>query len=172
MLCQNCKENEATVHLTRVINGKKTELFLCENCAEEKGQLSFEGEPFSFQNLLAGILNPEMSSSISHSDTFECSGCGLTYKEFSETGLFGCSQCYQEFDTRLDPLVKRIHGSREHQGKIPRRKGGSLRIKNKIDKLRKEMEQVVAEENFERAAELRDQIHELEEKLGSEKSDG
>ncbi|MFW5984635.1 MAG: UvrB/UvrC motif-containing protein [Halanaerobiaceae bacterium] len=167
MLCQNCGQKEANVHLTRIVNGEKTEIFLCEDCAEKKGQLSFESDPFSFHNLLSGILNADLNT-LSKKDTAKCDNCGLSYNQFGETGLFGCSECYDQFADRLDPLVKRIHGSNKHQGKVPRRKGGDLRVKNKIESLREEMEKVIAEENFERAAELRDQIHELEESLGSE----
>ncbi|MFW6268982.1 MAG: UvrB/UvrC motif-containing protein [Bacillota bacterium] len=169
MLCQNCGEKEATVHLTKIINGEKTEVYLCEECAEEKGKLSFESDnPFSFQNLLAGILNPQIES-FTHSTTkLTCDNCGLTYKEFSENGLFGCSECFEAFGDRLDPLVKRIHGSKNHKGKVPKRKGGKLRIKSEIQDLRKEMEKAVEKENFEKAADLRDEIHELEEKLGGE----
>lgn len=168
MLCQNCEEEEATVHLTRIINGEKTELYLCEKCAEKKGQLSLKKNPFSFQNLLAGILNPEVSSSLSQKETLQCDNCGLNYDKFSESGQLGCAECYQEFSSRLNPMIKRIHGSKNHRGKVPKRKGGDLRIENKIEELKEQMEEVIEEENFEKAAELRDKIHELEAELGSE----
>ena len=168
MLCQNCEQKEATVHLTKIINGEKTEVFLCENCAEETGQLAFESEPFSFQNLLAGILNPELSSSFTKTRELKCDTCGLSYKKFSEKGLLGCSQCYQEFADCLEPLIKRIQGSNEHQGKVPKRQGGDLRIKKEIKELRTRINILVKEENFEKAAEIRDKIHELEDKLGRE----
>ena len=169
MLCQNCGEKEATVHLTKIINGEKNELFLCEECAEETGQISLQSsDPFSFQNLLAGILNPEVESSFKTktSSNISCENCGMTYKEFSQNGIFGCSECYETFGSRLDPLVKRIHGSNKHNGKVPKRKGGDLRIQRKIKKLRSEMDQAVNNEDFEKAADLRDKIHELEAELG------
>ena len=170
MLCQNCGEKEATIHLTKIINGEKTELFLCEKCAEETGKISFKSsDPFSFQNLLSGILNPEIESSFTHAKKeLKCDNCGLTYKEFSENGLLGCSECYDTFDDRLQPLVKRIHGSKSHNGKVPKRKGKDLRIRREIKKLRNNMEKAVDDENFEKAAEIRDEIHELEEELGAE----
>ena len=37
MKCDICKEREATVHLTEVINDRVTKLHLCEECAREKG---------------------------------------------------------------------------------------------------------------------------------------
>lgn len=168
MLCQNCEQNEANVHITRIINGEKTEVFLCEECAEEKGQFSLESEAFSFQNLLSGILNPDVSSSVSREAALKCENCGLKYVEFSETGILGCAECYDQFSERLEPLIKRIQGSSQHEGKVPKRKGGDLRLRNKLNHLREELDQVIAEENFEKAAELRDQIYELEDRLGSE----
>lgn len=168
MICQRCDKNEATVHLTKIINGEKTELFLCEECAEKTGKISFDSDnPFSFQNLLAGILNPDVDSSFTDTGKqLKCDNCGMTYQEFSRQGLFGCSECYQTFGDRLDPLVKRIHSSNQHQGKVPKRRGGDLLIERKIDNLREEMQEAVDRENFERAAELRDDIHELEQELG------
>ncbi len=78
----------------------------------------------------------------------------------------GCSDCYDAFDENLIPLIKRIHGSNNHTGKVPKRKGGDLRIIRKIEDLREEMQRVVEEENFERAAEIRDEINELEKNWG------
>ena len=170
MLCQRCGEKEATIHLKKIINGEKTELYLCEECAEETGQISLDGsDPFSFQSLLAGILNPGLGSSLANTQSdIKCEKCGMPYRRFTQKGLFGCAHCYDTFGNRLDALAKRIHGSNEHTGKVPRRKGGNLRVKRQIEELRNKMQQAVESENFEKAAELRDRIHELEDKLGGE----
>ncbi len=170
MLCQRCGKREATVHLTKIINGEKNELYLCEKCAQELGHISLQGnDTFSLPNLLAGILNPGLESSIKQTDNYmECDTCGMTFSDFSERGLLGCSECYQNLSERLEPLVKRIHGSNNHIGKVPKRKGGNLRMKRKIDKLRQDMDTAVEKEDFEKAAEIRDRIHELEDKIGSE----
>lgn len=169
MLCQRCGKKEATVHLTKIVNGEKTELFICEDCAKETGQIPFNGnDPFSFQNLLAGILNPELNSFSGIESELRCNRCGMSYKEFTQQGLFGCAYCYDTFDNKLDPLLKRIHGSTRHNGKVPKRRGGTLRVKREIEELRQELQREVERENFERAAELRDKIHDLEDKLGGE----
>jgi protein arginine kinase activator len=172
MLCQKCGEKEATIHLTKIINGEKNEVFICENCAEKTGQISLGANPFSFQNLLSDILNPNIDSSFEQSKgDLVCENCGMTYRDFSKNGLFGCSVCYETFSNRLNPLAKRIHGSNEHNGKVPKRRGGYLRIKREINKLREKMQQSVDKENFEKAAELRDKIHDLETRLGGEKEE-
>ncbi len=171
MMCQKCGQKEATVHLTRIVNGEKTELYLCEDCAEEMGHISItSGDPFSFNNLLAGILKPEIggTSLTTGKEKYSCDRCGMTYEEFSKKGVFGCPDCYDKFADRLEPLIKRIHGSSRHVGKIPERQAGDLKIRKNIAQLRDKMQEAVEKEEFEKAAELRDEIHSLENKLGSD----
>lgn len=169
MLCQDCNQRAATVHLTKIINDQKTEIYLCEECAWEKKEMGLSGEPFSFHNLLAGILNLSTEEEvISHSYSEEslCPGCGLDFSEFSREGLFGCGECYKKFQTRLDGLLRRIHGSNIHTGKIPLRTGGAFRARQNIEELRHKLQKAVEREAFEEAAVLRDSIKELEKELG------
>jgi protein arginine kinase activator len=169
MLCQECQEQQATVHVTRIINNKKKEFYLCERCAKEKGELNLGQDSFSFSNLLTGLLNSEFGSkatetkmNLGYQSQLECGNCNLTYDEFSRTGKLGCSECYSEFGDRIDKVLKRIHGSKQHTGKVPERTGGVIKIKKEIQQLRAEMQSVVQREEFEKAAELRDKIKELE----------
>ncbi|SKA01335.1 UvrB/UvrC motif-containing protein [Selenihalanaerobacter shriftii] len=169
MVCQECQENKATVHVTKIVNGKKKEFYLCEECAQEKGEIAFGNESFSFNNLLAGLLNNDFGSSsnksnfnLDYKSEDRCESCGLSYNEFSRAGKLGCNECYTEFEGRADKLLKRIHGSKKHTGKVPQRAGGVIRTKKEIKKLRQKMQDAVQKENFEEAAELRDKIKELE----------
>ncbi len=41
MICDNCKKNEATVHITKIINGVKQEHSLCDVCASELNEMNF-----------------------------------------------------------------------------------------------------------------------------------
>ncbi|MGM0603771.1 MAG: UvrB/UvrC motif-containing protein [Bacillota bacterium] len=167
MLCDRCKKNEATVHLTRIINGQKKELHLCEKCAEETGHINFAADNnLSFQNFLSGILNSNLQENKKsfadeniNSDVKKCSRCGSSYEEFTKKGLFGCPECFNVFSDRLEPLMKRIHGSTYHSGKIPKKIGSKLKYKQDIKKLKQMMEEAVQEENFEEAAKIRDKIH-------------
>lgn len=167
MLCDRCKKNEAVVHLTKIVNGQKQELHLCEKCAEETGHINFAPDNnLSFQKFLSGVLNSNLfenekkikndNKNISREI---CSRCGSGFEEFSQKGLFGCAECYNAFSDRLEPLMKRIHGSTYHSGKIPKRIGDKIKYKRDINKLKKSMDKAVAEENFEKAAEIRDKIH-------------
>ena len=165
MLCQRCGEKEATVHLKKIINNEKNEIYLCEECARETGHLDLKNNPFSIQNLLADIFNPNVESVSSNRKNLKCDNCGMSYHQFKEEGLFGCSECYDQFSEQIDRLAKRIHGSDNHIGKVPKRRGNKLRTEKKINYLKTEMEKAIEKEDFEKAAELRDKIHELEDEV-------
>ena len=92
----------------------------------------------------------------------------MTFDDFSKTGRFGCSQCYSTFKNQMNPMLRRIHGKTFHVGKVPKRTGGQLRIKQEINRLKRELQEAVNAEEYERAAVIRDKIKELEQnELGS-----
>ena len=172
MLCQECQKKLATVHLTKIINNNKIEKHLCETCAREMEKMNLAFEPaFSFHHLLTGLLGTE--SGVRKSEDggpsqgqVQCGNCKLTYPQFCQIGRFGCSQCYDAFGPRLNPLLKRIHGSSKHTGKLPGGLGHAFRVKKQIEELREELQKRVAAEQFEEAARLRDEIKDLEKGLG------
>lgn len=170
MLCEECKQRPATVHITRIINNQKSQVNLCEECAREyHQQWGFGFEPnFSIPQFLAALLQheaPEVPAGWQEGAGLGCRACGLTYDEFRRTGRLGCAQCYAFFGDRLEPLLQRVHGVSRHVGKVPRRAGGNLSIKREIERLRAELERLVAAEEYEKAAQVRDRIRELEKKV-------
>ncbi|MFC4765981.1 UvrB/UvrC motif-containing protein [Effusibacillus consociatus] len=167
MKCQECGQRQATVHFTKIIQGDKSEFHLCEPCAREKGEWMHKAAAgFSLNSLLSGLLNFE-SPGAAVSAPPRCSKCGLTYNQFSQIGRFGCTECYQHFRSRLEPLVRKVHGSTTHIGKVPQRTGGKIKAKRDLDKLRAQLQAAVQTEKFEEAAVLRDKIRELEKQLGT-----
>ncbi|SHJ89818.1 UvrB/UvrC motif-containing protein [Paramaledivibacter caminithermalis] len=166
MLCERCKQNKATVHLTKILNNKKTEIHLCEECARKSEDISFEN-PFTINNFLAGLLDSVQSSPIKvdYIKTTTCSKCGMSYGKFKELGRLGCSDCYKTFNEKLKPLIKSVHGSQEHTGKVPKKTGSIIRLKREIMNMKKELSRAIDKEEFERAAELRDKIKLLEKDL-------
>ena len=178
MLCQNCGEREATVHLTRIINGKKEELHLCESCAKQSSDFNFPANKnLTFQSLLSGVLNnsfPSKNKSLyqeSSNQSDICESCGLSYLEFSKNGIFGCADCYDKFEDKLDALFKRIHGSFRHSGKRPAQLSIKKEYEKEIGRLKKEMEKAVEEENFEEAADIRDKIHDIKEGMEADRDE-
>lgn len=171
MLCQRCQERPATVHLTKVINYEKNELHLCEVCAKSAGsELGFLFEPnFSFQSLIASLLEGDQVNFLeqpSAGGEIQCQNCGLTFTDFRSGGLLGCGECYRYFKAGLEPLLKRIQGGNlSHAGKVPKRTGGLVRIRKEISELKKQLQNAISQENYEKAAELRDEIRRREQEL-------
>ncbi|MBN2980539.1 MULTISPECIES: UvrB/UvrC motif-containing protein [Cohnella] len=166
MVCQECGKRPATLHFTKINNGEKSELHICEACARDKGEMiPGTASGFSIHNLLSGLLDFEPSNVGSRPDVPRCEKCGMTYAQFSKMGKFGCSHCYKQFSERLDPLLKRVHGNTVHVGKVPKRAGGHVKAKREIDRLKKEIQVRIEREDFETAAQLRDRIRELENEI-------
>lgn len=122
---------------------------------------------FTFQNLIAGLLegDPGVYQQPTAGKELYCPHCGLTFTDFRNTGLLGCADCYTNFQSGLEPLLKRVQGSTNHIGKVPKRGGGKARIKKEITDLRQELQQAIGREDYERAAKLRDEIRRREQDL-------
>ncbi len=171
MICQECNQNPATLHFTKIVNGEKTEVHLCEKCAQEKGEMFMlhGGSSFSFNNLLAGILNMDTAfqhpnqNAFQQEEVLQCEKCSMTYPQFINTGRFGCSHCYETFKEQLKPVLRRLHGGNwSHHGKIPKRAGGWIHLRKKIEELKGLLKEKITNEEFEKAAEIRDEIRSLE----------
>jgi protein arginine kinase activator len=173
MLCESCKKNPATVYVQRTVNGVTTEAHLCEQCAKERGEWNIVVGPtlnfpdFSLGNLFASLLEHHtgLAGAPVGSTEDRCPGCGLTYSDFREQGRLGCARCYTTFREPLKPLIRRLQGSVQHVGKVPRRHKGRAKLRYNLESLRRQLKEAVAKEAFEKAAKFRDQIKEMEERL-------
>lgn len=169
MLCEKCKKNTATVCVTTIINGDKTVKNLCPACAEQEGHLNlgFDLEQdFSWQNLWPKVFSLGQTEFGQRLDQMTCPQCHLSFPEFTKGGRLGCSHCYKEFASQLEPILKRIHAGERHEGKMPKRLSGVKGIERQIDLLRGQLQQAIQIENFEQAAQLRDEIKALQEQAG------
>ena len=167
MLCQHCQKNEATTHVKTMINGDYAEYRLCPECAHELGYDSmFPDLSADFGGLLGSFLSAALPA---RSGATHCKLCGSTMNDIKKTGKVGCSECYDTFFSELTPTIRSVHGNTEHIGKRPvieyetieddkpeKQKGESL------DDLKAQLKKAIEDENFERAAELRDKIKEME----------
>ncbi len=165
MQCDECGNRPATVHITKIENGKKTDRHLCEQCAVEHNALSIN-TTFSINDILTGLMKSGnvLPIKVDIQKDIKCDVCGLSYNTFRETGRFGCSHCYKVFGDRLNPLFKKLHGNTNHTGKIPNNAGSRMKLAREIERLKQELNTAVSIEEYERAAELRDQIKELSNK--------
>ncbi len=174
MTCDICGKNDATVHLTEIIDNKITKLHLCEECARKKG--AEMEEHFGLSDLLAGLADFEGKTVPKQEVKRKCPKCGMLYDDFKKTGRLGCGECYTAFAEHLVPLIKRIHGSAEHLGKSPAPvpKTPSKPVKgekpDKLTELKARLQRAIKMEEFEEAASLRDKIRELENKKSEKKA--
>ena len=164
MLCQLCQKRIASVHFTQIINNNKVEMYLCEKCANEKGNANFIS-PLSLGDFLSGFFSTDIGGSyVAAPDVqIRCEVCGMSFSDFQSTGKIGCSNCYKIFGDKLKPIIKRLHGNVEHIGKAPSGFSSSMmKTTKEIEKLKEELNKAIQAEEYEKAALLRDKIKELE----------
>jgi protein arginine kinase activator len=163
MLCEHCGQNEAVIHLTQIVNNQMGTFHLCETCAAEKG---LEPEPgiagFPLTDFLAQ-MGQEPEAKQPKATSTACEYCGLTLRDFKKTGRLGCSHCYVTFDQHLRSLFRRLHGGTQHVGKVYLPPDPSEAERHQqLSRLRRKLDAAVDREDFERAAQIRDQIRQLE----------
>src|SRR5438874_4105418 len=163
MLCDVCKCNDATVFLTQILEGKMQKVNLCEACSKEKGVQDPTG--FALADLLLGIGAAEEIEKGASGQ--KCPVCGFTQADFKKSGRLGCSACYVTFAEALNSLLKAMHKGTEHVGKLPERAQRTLELNQRMRALTENLQKAVADENYESAASLRDQIKQLETDLSN-----
>ncbi len=157
MICQLC-EKPATVHLTEIVNGEKFEKHLCENCAQKEG-ITTKGNSH-----LGELLNNlvEAHDSVSKTGSMVCPECGMSWDEFRRSGLLGCPNDYVIF---AEPIIKLIckaqEGADRHVGRIPKSAGVQQGSQVMQLRLRQELQEAVESEDYEKAAQIRDELHDL-----------
>ena len=129
--------------------------------ADEKGFEYLKKSNFEKGDLLAGLMNLAAESGAAPKTRKRCPGCGRTYAAFKKTGKLGCSQCYDVFSDQLEQVLRSIHGDTRHKGKMPERFDARIDHGRRIVELQNELGRVIELEQYERAAEIRDEIAEL-----------
>lgn len=164
MKCDQC-ENPASVHLTQVLNGKMQKLHLCESCAQEMGV--GQGAEFSMSDLLLGkgVAEPLASYGGNHS----CPACGWSLRKLKKVGRMGCPECYKSFEVEIKTILQSIHKSTRHTGRTPKHLQQKLSLRDKLETLQAGIADAVDTEEYEKAAELRDELKKLESRFSEVK---
>ncbi len=172
MKCQQC-DKPATFHITELTDGKPKEVHLCEDHARQYLSQSHESQEESpSTSSMAAVLAQQMAQQMAVGQTAEelaeldqqaCPVCGITFYEFRNQGRLGCPYDYAAFKKQLEPLILNIHGESEHVGKRPLRSAEGSQQRTQLIRLRREMQEAIEGERYERASELRDEIRQIEE---------
>ncbi len=184
MLCDNCGKREANVRYSENINGRKKELNLCEECSKKLGIANMDfNMPIDFSSFFGEFMEdftaPEFVPVLSEIKTLKCEQCGYTFDDIVNTGRLGCGNCYDVFEERLDPIIRRIQGANRHVGRVGKIIDNKIEQKisnngkdekektnqteenkkqKELEKLQEELKQAIKEERYEEAAKIRDEI--------------
>ena len=176
MLCEICKTEEATVHLTQVVDGSIKKVHLCEACSQKHG-FDLQG-PISITDILLGMGeksdepgSPAVPAREGKSER-SCPRCHMRRSDFKKTGRFGCADCYDTFAEDLPKLLKAMHRNDVHKGKIPERERVRVTAMHDLSDLQEDLEAAIAEEQYETAAEIRDKIKACRDRLDSAEGAG
>lgn len=168
MLCDNCGDREAAIHLTQIVNNSVTTMHLCEQCAAEKGvETGASVAKFPLGDFLASLGKSGAGEQAEAGTDVACPSCGGTLKDFRETGRLGCAVCYTTFEPHLRDLLRRLHGSSQHAGEryaavAVAEAAADTGGQPALGELRERLRRAIEAENFELAAELRDRLKVLE----------
>jgi protein arginine kinase activator len=164
MQCQICHKNSATIHLTEIADGQRTEMHICEQCAAQQDITIKSHIPINelLSNLLAvAPSDDELSGPTEQQLT--CPNCGFTLAQFRKEGVLGCPHDYEVFAKSLQPLIEKAHdGKTNHCGKIPSTTPKDAKKQIELLNLRRQLETAVQCEDYELAARLRDEIKQRE----------
>ena len=182
MLCDNCKKREANVRYSENINGIRRELNLCEECSKKLGigEIGLD-MPINFSSFFGEFIedfsNSEFMPMFNELKTLKCDNCGYTFEDIAHTGRVGCANCYDVFQDRLEPIIRRIQSSNHHVGRLGKiidkkidekqhnnnnRTNKETTPEEKLEILKEDLRQAIKEERYEDAAKLRDEIKKIE----------
>lgn len=159
MKCEKCGNNEAVFHYQANVNGDKSEFHLCADCAKAEGfgdmldfrpRSMFEGffrEPFGFAD---SFFREPFGSFDRLAESFF--GRGLAAPAIEAPSV----------NVSVGEAEKATETEEKLKDNIPRDAGEEFRKKRELFALRHQMRAAVRAEDFEKAAELRDKIRELE----------
>ena len=182
MKCDMC-DNEASVFLTQIVDQKMTQVNLCDKCSKEKGVTDPTG--FQLADFLLGTAAQKKTKTLAlEDDSLACPECGFTRAHLKKIGRMGCPECYRTFSEDLDGMLKAMHKGTRHVGKAPGKpapavstatarrqeavietpssKPAVINPKKRLADLKTAIEKAVAEERYEDAAKLRDEMRAIE----------
>ena len=166
MKCEHCTQQEATCFYQINTNGSVSSYALCGSCAAKMGlsshtqQYPFGGFAQDIGHLFDGFFT--VPAKPTQKSTKACPDCGATWREIAASGKVFCAGCYNAFREELEPTLRSLHANAIHTGRAPVKQRTHREKNEKLAALREELKLAIQEENFEKAAILRDEIRTLE----------
>lgn len=155
-------------HVTEIENQQVTSFDMCVKCAKEYTQ-GLGNNPVSKPIDVTGIKTPEELLSFINSvssktlDKKPCQ-CGMTSEYVEKNGRFGCTNCYEHFKEFMENIVYPFHNANTHVGKIPRAQMMRKIKENPEEKmklLKLRYAKAIEIEEYEKAAEINEEIKQL-----------
>lgn len=181
MLCENCGKREANVRYSENINGVKEEMHLCEECSRKLGiteKVDFRISSLDFSNFFGSFFEdfstPEFMPLLNEIKQLKCDSCGSTFEDIVNTGKYGCPNCYDIFEDRMDPILKKLQGANRHNGRLGKISDNKVKFdtndiskvdkknQDKLETLQVNLKQAIKEERYEDAAKIRDEIKKMD----------
>lgn len=177
--CHICGK-PASIFLTKISDGKVTDLALCKDCAREKGifdprkltlaeqlfpaEISGEVEAFIKKMIESSYMEDaeaDIHDSLPDMLT-ECPVCHFTLENYQQTGFVGCPECYKVFSSELASALGLPHAASASARKVvePDYLDSPVLERGRLEVL---MQEAIRDENYEEAAALRDRIKNLPE---------
>lgn len=159
-LCDVCKEQEGVVRVAQSFGRRTAEVWLCERCSAQHG---IEPRPAfgGVGDLISGLIDRAGGALRSTAGT-RCPTCSTTFSTIRRTGRVGCTDCYTTFGSQINRLLSHVAGGTHHTGKWPARLTKYKRAFIDRERLRKNLEQALTSEDYERAAEIRDSLQSID----------
>jgi len=171
-MCSVCKVKPATFFLSKISSdNKKQDLDLCDACAKAKG---IDNNPAAFlvadADIMLGLGASQEIGQAPAGVELKCPRCGFTQADFKKSGRLGCPECYKTFSEGLSGLLKTMHKGTHHVGKAPEALRATRENADRLKTLQKKLAKAIESENFEEAAQLRDELKQITERSTAPKN--
>ena len=156
MSCEICGKSGARIRIRQTIGTECREMRICEACARERGIIGGkDGVPQDAAWFLHGLFEDIPGKSLG---ARSCPVCGTRLRDLRSSRRAGCSSCYETFDREIRKLLGLPEGEKTHRGKLPRRVLSYKLFFIDRENLKIQLETALSNEDYEKAAELRDRI--------------
>jgi possible transcriptional regulator len=193
MKCERCGK-DASVSVKAIVNGYEHDFYLCNDCLKKYTDMSEENgipneEGFHKINLnnkkLESLIQkfiPSLDDMIdgyyeykynqnNHPYSYmeglnqkACPNCGNLESNI-RNGIFGCKECYKLSDNLSRKVLKTYNNYDKYTGKFPKKDREFKQVALEIKNLQEKLDLSIATEDYEQAANLKEQIDDLNMKV-------